>query len=81
MIKKVLKLDNGLEYCVLEEIVYNNKQYILSFQVNNEEDVASDNYLICEIKKGLNGDYTLSDIEDMGVYENVSNILLTQLTA
>ena len=29
MIGKVLKLHNGLDYCVLEELVNENKKYIM----------------------------------------------------
>ena len=35
MIDKVIKLDNNLEYYVLDEMAYEEKNYLIGLQVDN----------------------------------------------
>lgn len=79
MIGKVLKLHNGLDYCVLEELVNENKKYIMAFQVDNEKDISTNNFIICEVKSDLNQSYTLYDIDDEYEFEKVAQLFIKKL--
>lgn len=61
MIDKVIKLDNNLEYYVLDEMTYEEKNYLMGLQVDNEKEGITNNYIIVESRKDLNGNVTLVD--------------------
>ena len=46
MIDKVITLDNGLEYYVLDEMSYEGKNYLMGLQVDNEKEGITNNYII-----------------------------------
>lgn len=78
MIDKVIKLGNGLEYYVLDEVKKNNKEYVFAVQVDNETEEVSENYIICEKRINLN-ETTLSDIADDKEFEEISNMFLKRM--
>ena len=78
MIDKVIKLGNGLEYYVLDEVKKNNKEYVFAVQVDNETEKVSENYIICEKRINLN-ETTLSDIADDKEFEEISNMFLKRM--
>ena len=67
MIDKVITLDNGLEYYVLDEMSYEGKNYLMGLQVDNEKEGITNNYIIVESKKDINGNVTLVDIDNIGI--------------
>ena len=80
MIDKVIKLDNNLEYYVLDEVVYNRKIYFfLGLQVDNEKEGITNNYIIVESRKDLNGNVTLVDIDNPELLEKVGNLFIERL--
>lgn len=64
MIDKIIKLDNNLEYYVLDEMAYEEKNYLIGLQVDNEKEGITNNYIIVESRKDLNGNVTLVDIDN-----------------
>lgn len=79
MIDKVIKLDNNLEYYVLDEIVYEEKNYLIGLQVDNEKEGITNNYIIVESRKDLNGSTTLLDIDNPELLEKVGNLFIERL--
>ena len=79
MIDKVIKLDNNLEYYVLDEMSYEGKNYLMGLQVDNEKEGITNNYIIVESKKDINGNVTLVDIDNIQVLETISNLFTERL--
>lgn len=79
MIDKVIKLDNNLEYYVLDEMVYEEKNYLIGLQVDNEKEGITNNYIIVESRKDLNGSTTLLDIDNPELFEKVGNLFIERL--
>lgn len=79
MIDKVITLDNSLEYYVLDEMSYEEKDYLMGLQVDNEKEGISNNYIIVESKKDINGNVTLVDIDNVQVLETVGNLFAERL--
>lgn len=79
MIDKVIKLDNNLEYYVLDEMAYEEKNYLIGLQVDNEKEGITNNYIIVESRKDLNGNVTLVDIDNPELLEKVGNLFIERL--
>ena len=79
MIDKVITLDNGLEYYVLDEMSYEGKNYLTGLQVDNEKEGITNNYIIVESKKDINGNVTLVDIDNIQVLETIGNLFTERL--
>ena len=79
MIDKVITLDNGLEYYVLDEMSYEGKNYLMGLQVDNEKEGITNNYIIVESKKDINGNVTLVDIDNIQVLETIGNLVTERL--
>ena len=79
MIDKVIKLDNNLEYYVLDEMTYEEKNYLMGLQVDNEKEGITNNYIIVESRKDLNGNVTLVDIDNPKLLEKVGNLFIERL--
>lgn len=79
MIDKVIKLDNNLEYYVLDEMAYDEKNYLIGLQVDNEKEGITNNYIIVESRKDLNGSTTLVDIDNPELLEKVWNLFIERL--
>lgn len=48
---KIIELENGTNYYVLEETEYNDKKYVLAAQCDLEkEELNEDDYIVMEIK-------------------------------
>lgn len=79
MIDKVIKLDNNLEYYVLDEMAYEEKNYLIGLQVDNEKEGITNNYIIVESRKDLNGSTALVDIDNPELLEKVGNLFIERL--
>lgn len=79
MIDKVITLDNGLEYYVLDEMSYEGKNYLMGLQVDNEKEGITNNYIIVESKKDINGNVTLVDIDNIQILETIGNLFTERL--
>ena len=48
---KIIELENGINYYVIEEVDYNDKKYILAAMCDLEkEEVQEEDYIVMEIK-------------------------------
>lgn len=79
MIDKVIKLDNNLEYYVLDEMTYEDKNYLMGLQVDNEKEGITNNYIFVETIKDINGNVTLIDIESPDLLEKIGNMFIERL--
>ncbi len=79
MIDKVIKLDNNLEYYVLDEMTYKGKNYLMGLQVDNEKEGITNNYIFVETIKDINGNVTLIDIESPDLLEKIGNMFIERL--
>ncbi len=79
MIDKVIKLDNNLEYYVLDEMTYEGKNYLMGLQVDNEKEGITNNYIFVETVKDINGNVTLIDIESHDLLEKIGNMFIERL--
>ncbi len=79
MIDKVIKLDNNLEYYVLDEMTYEGKNYLMGLQVDNEKEGITNNYIFVETIKDINGNVTLIDIESPDLLEKIGNMFIERL--
>ena len=79
MIDKVIKLDNNLEYYVLDEMTYEGKNYLMGLQVDNEKEGITNNYIFVETIKDIHGNVTLIDIESPDLLEKIGNMFIERL--
>lgn len=79
MIDKVIKLDNNLEYYVLDEMTYEGKNYLMGLQVDNEQEGITNNYIFVETIRDINGNITLADIESPDLLEKIGNMFIERL--
>ncbi len=77
MIDKIIKLSNGYEFCVLDELDLDDKKYIIAFQIENDEVLK--NFIVSEVKTNLDGKITVLDIEDNKTFEKVSDMFLKRM--
>ena len=75
---KVVTLDGGLEYYIVEELVEDKRRYCLAIQISKELEEVYDNYIICEIIN-KDGKIMLDDIYDINKKEKISNMLLDKI--
>jgi len=80
MIKdKVITMENGQSYYIIEEVEYNNKKYILSLECDLDKDtVNEDDYLVMELEL-TNDDFIIRNIQDDETAKVVANMLLMKL--
>ncbi len=75
---KIIKLQDGLEYIVIDSLTLNQKTYVYCVQVDNESEMLTQNFIICEIK--FNGDkVTVDNINNKDEYEMVANTFVSRL--
>lgn len=80
MIKdKIIELNNGINYYILDEISYNNKKYILAAECDLEQDkLKEENYIVAEIKVE-GADLVTAHIEDKEVAQTVTKMLIEKV--
>ncbi len=75
---KLVRLEGGLEYYILEEITVDKKKYCIAFQANEEHEEVMNKFIICEVKM-VNGSVFLDDINNIDDKERISNLLLDKM--
>ena len=61
---KVVQDENGIQYYVLEELVHNNKKYIMALECDLDNDLVNkDDYVILEVVVN-NDDLVLKNIDN-----------------
>ena len=73
---KIIELESGINYYILEEITYNNEKYALAVECDLEkEEINEDKYIVMELKLENNNLIT-ADIEDDKEAAIISKMLL-----
>ena len=77
MIKdRIIELENGTNYYVLEDITYMEKKYVMAAECDLEKDsVNEDKYIIMEISI-KNNELYINNIEDDELAKKVTKLLL-----
>lgn len=76
---KIIELENGINYYILEEITYNNKKYALAVECDLEKEEINENkYIVMELKLENNNLIT-ADIEDDKEAKIISKMLLEKV--
>ena len=60
-------------------MAYEEKNYLIGLQVDNEKEGITNNYIIVESRKDLNGSTTLVDIDNPKLLEKVGNLFIERL--
>lgn len=81
MIKdKIIELENGTNYYILDDITYMGKKYILAAECDLENDtVNEDKYIVMELKINKN-DLYIVNIEDDDLAKIVTKLLIEKTT-
>lgn len=73
---KIIELKNGINYYVLEELVYNNKKYIFGAECDLEKDTIKENdFIVMEVTLKDN-ELVLDDITDDNIAQIVTNMFM-----
>ena len=76
---KVIQMDNGKSYYVLEEIEYQGKKYILTLECDLEKDkVNEDDYFAMELAIET-GELNIKKIDDNDIAKVVVGMLLSKM--
>ena len=76
---KVIQMDNGKSYYVLEEIEYQGKKYILTLECDLEKDMVNeDDYFAMELAIE-NGELNIKKIDDNDIAKVVVGMLLSKM--
>ena len=80
MIKdRIVELQNGVNYYILEDITYMQRKYILAAECDVEnDDVDEDKYIVMEMKIN-NNDLYVVNIEDDQTINIVTKLLLEKV--
>lgn len=76
---KVIQMDNGKSYYVLEEIEYQGKKYILTLECDLEKDMVNeDDYFAMELAIET-GELNIKKIDDNDIAKVVVGMLLSKM--
>lgn len=80
MIKdKIVELENGTNYYILEDITYNNKKYVLCAMCDLKNDILeSEDYVVMELEI-KNSELFINNIEDDNIALEVSKLLIEKV--
>ena len=73
---KMIKLNNGNAYYILESIQSNSGYYVLGASCNMENDnIDTDNLLVCEVTL-INNEVSTKEITDKNLVKNITARLI-----
>ena len=73
---KMIKLNNGNAYYILESIQSNSGYYVLGASCNMENDnIDADNLLVCEVTL-INNEVSTKEITDKNLVKNITARLI-----
>ena len=73
---KMIKLNNGNAYYILESIQANSGYYVLGASCNMENDnIDTDNLLVCEVTL-INNEVSTKEITDKNLVKNITARLI-----
>lgn len=76
---KIIKLDGNKSYYVLEDTVYNNKEYVLATLCDLEKDTIDEENLNLFEVKIVDDNLVINDDIDDEVAKKVTNILIEKV--
>ncbi len=77
---KIIELNNGKNYYVLEDLTLDDKYYIYCSLVNEvNETVDENNFVIVEVRRKVDGSYSLIDIDDENDIFLITNLFLNKI--
>lgn len=77
---KLIKLKNGLEYVVIDELNYDGRNYAYAVQVDEISETITKNFIFVEILSDINKKMTLKDIEDKFMFEKITSLFFNKLS-
>lgn len=76
---KIIDLDSGASYVILDEIMYNNKKYALAAGYDKEKhDFIENNLFIVEIKL-VNDDIIVNEVDDEELATKLGDLLAEKI--
>jgi len=78
MIDKVIKLKDGLEYYVIDQIIDNGKIYLFAVQVDSASEEVTDKCIVCEVKT-KNYNLVVDNISDEKEQERINDIFISRM--
>ena len=76
---KIVKLKNGLEYVVVDELNYEGRNYAFAVQVDEISETITKNFIFVEVSTDINNKMTLKDIEDKFMFEKITSLFMNRL--
>ena len=76
---QLMRLKNGLEYMVIEELSYEGKDYFMAVQVDEASETITKNYLFAEVVTDINGKKIIKDIEDNELFDKITAMFLDKI--
>ena len=77
MKEKILKLNNGIECYVVEEVVVDRKKFCLAYEANTEEGILYNRFMILE-EKLENGKIIVAGVTDEERM-NITSLILDKI--
>ena len=77
---KLIKLKNGLEYVVVDELNYDGRNYAYAVQVDEISETITKNFIFVEVLSDINNKMTLKDIEDKVMFEKITSLFFNKLS-
>ena len=76
---KIIKVANGRDYYILEEVVYNGKKYIMATECDLEKDILNEEkYIVMELKLD-NSELIIDNIDDIELAKIVTGLLIEKI--
>ena len=76
---QLMRIKNGLEYMVIEELSYEGKDYFMAVQVDEASETITKNYLFAEVVTDINGKKIIKDIEDNALFDKITAMFLDKI--
>ena len=77
---KVLRISDNIRVYVIDELNYNDKKYIFTFEVTDNDDVLEDRPHVLEVLVD-NDNLVVNEIEDFETASIVNNMFITRLAS
>lgn len=78
MMDKVIRLKDGLEYYVIDQIIEEDKIYLFAIQVDSKSEEVTDKCIVCEVKF-KNHDLVVDNISDLNEQERINDIFISRI--
>lgn len=73
----IITLKNNLKYTVAQQVFYNDKEYLLLVQVDEDENLLDDKVIVEKVKTKTG--YGIKEITDKKIYDEVKSRMIDLL--